>query len=77
MQTPILQERTSIFYVTIKQLYITVQFKQMTNGRNFDHVKLTAELPVIPFVTRLQFTDLGWTELSSSRKKIPSDKRLS
>lgn len=34
-------------------------------------------LPLDPFVTRLQFTDLGCTALRSSRKKVPSDKLLS
>lgn len=40
-------------------------------------VWLEENIPVTPFVTRLQFTALGWTALSSSRKKMPSAKLLS
>ena len=34
-------------------------------------------IPFDPFVTTLQLTALGCTALSSSRKKMPSDKLLS
>lgn len=45
--------------------------------KNFSNIQLEESLPVTPFVTRLQFTALGWTALSNSRKKMPSDRLLS
>lgn len=77
-QTPILQRKTSILHVRNKK-YLHISHTVQANDylKKLQSSKLKANIPVLPLVTRLQFTALGCTELSSSRKKMPSDKRLS